>query len=112
MSAAQIAGSGASPEEVVARIERLPVSWWHVRTRVIIGTATFFDAFDSLAIAAVLPALVPMWKLTPPQIGLLISSGFLGQLLGALFFGWIAERDARITGMVWSIGTFAIGSLV
>jgi putative MFS transporter len=112
MSAAQTAGSGASPEEVVARIERLPVSWWHVRTRVIIGTATFFDAFDSLAIAAVLPALAPMWKLTPPQIGLLISSGFLGQLLGALFFGWIAERYGRITGMVWSIATFAIMSLV
>ena len=112
MSAAQTARSGASPEEVVARIERLPVSSWHVKTRVIIGTATFFDAFDSLAIAAVLPALVPMWKLTPPQIGLLISSGFLGQLLGALFFGWIAERYGRITGMVWSIATFAVMSLV
>jgi MFS transporter, putative metabolite:H+ symporter len=112
MSATQTVASMASPEEVVARIERLPVSWWHVKTRIIIGTATFFDAFDSLAIASVLPALVPMWKLTPPQIGLLISAGFLGQLLGAMFFGWIAERYGRITGMVWSIGTFAIGSLV
>src|SRR5580692_5643277 len=112
MSATQTIASMASPEEVVARIERLPVSWWHVKTRIIIGTATFFDAFDSLAIASVLPALVPMWKLTPPQIGLLISSGFLGQLLGALFFGWIAERYGRITGMVWSIATFALMSLV
>jgi putative MFS transporter len=53
-----------------------------------------------------------MWKLTPPQIGLLISAGFLGQLVGALFFGWIAERYGRVTGMVWSIATFAIMSLV
>jgi len=112
MSAGQSGVSAASPEEVVARIERLPVSWWHVKTRIIIGAATFFDAFDALAIASVLPALVPLWKLTPPQIGLLISSGFLGQLAGALFFGWIAERYGRITGMVWSITTFAIMSLV
>ena len=43
-------------DNVVARIERLPTSWWHVRTRIIVGVATFFDAFDALAIAAVLPA--------------------------------------------------------
>jgi putative MFS transporter len=112
MSASYSAAPVASAEDVVARIERLPVSWWHVKTRIIVGTATFFDAFDALAIASVLPVIVPMWKLTPPQIGLLISAGFLGQLLGALFFGWIAERYGRVTGMVWSIATFAIMSLV
>jgi MFS transporter, putative metabolite:H+ symporter len=102
----------ASAEEIVARVERLPVSWWHVKTRIIIGVATFFDAFDALAIASVLPAIVPMWKLTPPQIGILISAGFLGQLLGALFFGWIAEKCGRMTGMIWSIGVFAVMSFV
>jgi MFS transporter, putative metabolite:H+ symporter len=101
-----------SAEEIVARIERLPVSWWHVKTRIIIGVATFFDAFDALAIASVLPAIVPMWKLTPPQTGLLISAAFLGQLLGALFFGWIAEKYGRMTGMIWSIGLFAVMSFV
>ena len=99
-------------DNVVARIERLPTSWWHVQTRIIVGVATFFDAFDALAIATVLPVLVPMWKLTPPEIGLLISAGFLGQLIGALFFGWIAERFGRMHAMVWSIMTFAVMSLV
>jgi MFS transporter, putative metabolite:H+ symporter len=112
MSTTRSAAPVATAEEVVARIERLPLSWWHVKTRMIIGAATFFDAFDALAIASVLPVLVPMWKLTPPQIGLLISAGFLGQLLGALFFGWLAERHGRITGMIWSISTFAVMSLV
>jgi putative MFS transporter len=99
-------------DNVVARIERLPTSWWHVKTRIIVGVATFFDAFDALAIATVLPVLVPMWKLTPPEIGLLISAGFLGQLIGALFFGWIGERFGRMHAMVWSILTFAVMSLV
>jgi MFS transporter, putative metabolite:H+ symporter len=104
--------SSVTPQEIVARVERLPVSWWHVKTRIIVGVATFFDAFDALAIASVLPAIVPMWELTPPQIGVLISSGFLGQLLGALFFGWFAEKYGRMTGMIWSIGTFAVMSFV
>lgn len=97
-------------DNVVARIERLPTSWWHVRTRIIVGVATFFDAFDALAIATVLPVLVPLWKIAPPQIGVLISAGFLGQLVGALFFGWIGERFGRMHAMVWSIATFAVMS--
>src|SRR5256886_15570030 len=106
------AGTGRHIDDVVARIERLPTSWWHVKTGIIVGVATFFDAFDALAIATVLPVLAPLWKLTPPQIGILISAGFLGQLVGALLFGWVAERLGRMTAMVWSIATFAVMSLV
>src|SRR5260221_12389261 len=61
--------------------------------------------------ASVLPVIVPLWRLPPPQIGLMISAGFLGQLLGALLFGWIAERYGRMTAMVWSIALFAEMSL-
>jgi len=109
-SDALAAGDGTI-DDVVARIERLPISWWHVKTRIIIGVATFFDAFDALAIAFVLPVLIPAWKLSGPQIGLLISAGYVGQLLGALFFGWVAERSGRVTAIVWSILIFAIMSL-
>ena len=108
-------GSAAAPgtvDNVVARIERLPTSWWHVKTRIIVGVATFFDAFDALAIATVLPVLVPMWKIAPPQIGLLISAGFLGQLVGALLFGWIGERYGRMPAMIGSIALFAVMSFV
>jgi putative MFS transporter len=107
-----VAGTRASVDDIVARLERLPTSWWQVKARIIVGVATFFDAFDALAIASVLPVIVPLWKLTPPQIGLMISAGFLGQLLGALLFGWIAERYGRMTAMVWSIALFAVMSLV
>jgi MFS transporter, putative metabolite:H+ symporter len=107
-------GSAAQPgavDNVVARIERLPTSWWHVRTRIIVGVATFFDAFDALAIAVVLPALVPMWKLTGPQIGFMISAGYLGQLAGALLFGWIGERYGRRPAIIGATAIFSLMSI-
>ena len=99
-------------DRIVARIERLPTSWWQIKARIIVGTATFFDAFDALAIASVLPVVAPLWKLTQPQTGFLISAGFLGQLVGALLFGWLAERHGRMTAMIWSIALFSMMSLV
>jgi putative MFS transporter len=101
-----------TPEQIAARIERLPLSPWHLKLRVIMGIALFFDAFDALAIAYVLPVLIGMWKLAPAQIGLLIAAGFAGQLVGAIFFGWLAERIGRINGAIWTIAIFSVMSVV
>jgi putative MFS transporter len=101
-----------TPAQIAARIERLPFSPWHVKLRVIMGVATFFDAFDALAIAYVLPALIPLWKLAPGQVGLLISIGFAGQLVGAILFGWLAEKQGRVRIAAWTIGIFSVFSLV
>ena len=110
MSMGSAAPAGAV-DNIVARIERLPTSWWHVKTRIIVGVATFFDAFDAIAIATVLPVLVPMWKLTGPDIGFMISAGYVGQLIGALLFGWIGERYGRMPAMIGSIAVFGVMSL-
>lgn len=101
----------ATAEDILARIERLPLSAWQIRTRLIVGTATFFDAFDALAITYVLPAVVPAWKLTPGEIGWLISAGFLGQLVGALAGGAIAERIGRRPMIVAAVLWFGLFSL-
>jgi MFS transporter, putative metabolite:H+ symporter len=111
---AQVEFDGAAPEDILARIERLPLSSWQIRTRLIVGTATFFDAFDALSIAYVLPVIVPLWKLAPAQIGTLISFGFLGQLIGALIGGSLAERFGRrpviIVAVLWfGLLSFACG---
>src|SRR5689334_24823731 len=96
---------------VNARMERLPYCSWHTRMRLIICTAWFFDAFDSLAIAYVLPVLIGMWKLDPGQIGQLIGIGFAGQLLGSIGAGWLAERWGRVPTAILTLLVFTIMSL-
>jgi MFS transporter, putative metabolite:H+ symporter len=96
---------------VVARLERLPYCSWHLKMRLIICTAWFFDAFDSIAIAVVLPPLIGMWHLRPQDIGPLIGIGFAGQLIGAIGFGWIAEHWGRRRSMLATLLIFSLGAL-
>ncbi len=96
---------------ITARIERLPFSSWHLRIGAVIGTGWFFDAFDALAIAYVLPVLIGMWKLNPGHIGLLISTGYAGQIIGSIFFGWLAEKIGRVPCTLYTLLIFSVMSL-
>src|SRR5271169_408494 len=97
--------------QIAARLERLPYTSWHRNMRLIICTAWFFDAFDSITIAYVLPPIIGLWHLTPQQIGSLIGIGFAGQLVGAIGFGWLAERWGRRRLMLTTLLIFSLGAL-
>ena len=104
-------GEQGDARHVTARLERLPYCSWHTKMRLIICTAWFFDAFDSIAIAYVLPPLIGLWHLNPQQIGSLIGIGFAGQLVGAIGFGWLAERWGRRLSMLMTLLIFSLGAL-
>ncbi|MEU2282995.1 MFS transporter [Streptomyces sp. NPDC013178] len=92
--------------QLVARLERLPVTRRLLLIRVIVGSATFFDAYTVLAIAFAMPQLVDEWNLSSSQVGLILSAGYLGQLVGALVFGWLAERIGRLHTLLITIVLF------
>jgi putative MFS transporter len=93
-------------ESVIARLERLPIARELTIARIVIGSATFFDAYTVLAIAYAMPVLASEWKLTPGQIGAIISAGYVGQIFGALFFGWLAERIGRLNVLLITVIVF------
>ncbi|HEX3970108.1 MAG TPA: MFS transporter [Stellaceae bacterium] len=114
-TAATFGSSGGDIRQIAARLERLPYSSWHRNMRLIVCSAWFFDAFDSITIAYVLPSLLAIWHLPGPQIpamiGSLIAIGFAGQLVGAIAFGWIAERWGRLNSMIVTLLIFTLGGL-
>lgn len=96
---------------LIARLEAIPTSRWHIRARVVMGSATFFDAFNALSIAFVLPILVRDWHISAPQIGLMIGASYMGQFVGALIFSWAAERWGRVPCAAAATAIFATLSL-
>jgi MFS transporter, putative metabolite:H+ symporter len=100
-----------SAPALIARLERVPFSRWHLRARIIMGSATFFDAFDALSLAFVLPVLVPLWGISAVQIGWLISVGSLGPPVGALLFGALAERYGRVRSAAGATALMSVMSL-
>ncbi|WP_020415968.1 MFS transporter [Amycolatopsis sp. ATCC 39116] len=91
---------------LVARLERLPVTRRLLMIRIIIGTATFFDAYTVLVIAFAMPKLVTEWHLTPAWVGMILSAGYVGQFAGAILFGWLAERIGRLRTLLITIVLF------
>lgn len=92
--------------QLVARLERLPITRRLMLIRVIIGSATFFDAYTVLAIAFAMPQLVTQWGLSAGMVGLILSAGYLGQLFGSLFFGSLAEKIGRMPVLLMTIILF------
>src|SRR3954467_4385495 len=92
--------------ELVARLERLPVTRRLLLIRIIIGSAPFFAPPPVLVIAFAMPSLVKEWHLTPTWIGLILSAGYLGQLIGAVLFGWVAEKIGRMPTLLITILLF------
>src|SRR6185503_19870779 len=64
-----------------------------------------------LSLAFVLPVLAPEWRLSSAQIGWLIAAGYLGQFVGALVFGTLAEWFGRVRSAAGATALMSIMSL-
>jgi len=103
--------SQTGADELIARLENVPFSRWHAKARIVVGSATFFDAFCALSLAFALPALIRLWQITPAQSGLLISSSYVGQFIGALLFSALAEKFGRIRSAAAATAMMSVMSL-
>lgn len=100
-----------SPAALLARMENVPFSRWHTHARIIMGSATFFDAFNALSLAFALPILIGLWHISPAQSGYLIAASYVGQLAGALVFSGLAERIGRVPSATAAVAIMSVMSL-
>lgn len=96
--------------DLVSRVQRLPIGRFHYNLLWIVGLGWMFDAMDTGIIAFIMTKLVHDWNLNPAQSGWIVSIGFVGMAIGAVFSGALADRFGRknvfaSTLVIYSIAT-------
>jgi MFS family permease len=87
------------------------VSGFHVRLGLIMGLLTLFDGYDTFNPAYVIHYVAGPWGLQGVQVGLLISSGLIGFLIGSAVHGIVADRFGRrgtLLGGLWITSIFTL----
>ncbi|MEU4650148.1 MFS transporter [Nocardia fluminea] len=105
------AGEEVSAASIGARLDRLPTGSFHYRLAGKLGIGTFFDGFDAIALAVVLTYVMHSLDIGLSEAGLIISAGYIGQFIGALVVGALADRFGRRKAFIVSLVVFGLLSL-
>jgi MFS family permease len=110
---------------IPARLDRLPWSAWHWRVVIALGVSWLLDGLEVTVVGSLGPALQrdDTLGLTAGEIGWTASAYIAGAVLGALFFGRLADHLGRkrmflvtlavylvatvLTGFTWDMWSFA-----
>jgi len=97
--------------DLAAFINAHPLARLHVRVALLCALVLFLDSFDSAALGYVAPALTEHWHLPRGALGPVFAFGFLGQLIGAVVAGPVADRIGRKPIIVAACIAFGLGAL-
>lgn len=98
--------------DLAAFIDGQPLGRFQVRVALLCAAVLFLESFDSNALGYIVPSLTRVWHLAPGAFGPIFASGFLGQLIGAVVGGPVADRIGRKTVLVAATVEFALGALL
>ncbi|NIJ36675.1 putative MFS transporter [Sphingopyxis panaciterrae] len=94
-----------------ARLDRLPLSRFHLSLLLIGGLGFLFEAMDVAIIAFVLPAIREQWDLSNQAVGLLAGSASMGGIAGAFLGGWLGDRFGRKQVMLYALAVYTLATL-
>jgi putative MFS transporter len=95
---------GQTSEDLLALYDRAPLNARYWATFILMSAVFVFDFFDFLVVGYLLAAVAREWHLTYGQSAVILYSGGVGAIVGALVFGAFSDAWGRKQQMV--IGTF------
>ncbi len=77
------------------RLDQMPWTSFHSRVTLALGIGWLLDSFEVNVIGNVLEILKKLWKVTDVQASALVTVWLIGIMVGALLFGYLADRFGR-----------------
>jgi MFS transporter, putative metabolite:H+ symporter len=106
-----VSSAGAPASTIDDAIDRIGFGKFQKRLLAVCGVTWAADAAEVFLIAFALPGFSEEFGLSTAQAGLVVSSTFLGMLLGAWFWGTVSDRIGRRTGFQITIAIFAVAGV-
>ena len=103
---------GLIETDVPSRLDRLPWTRFHTLVVVALGVTWLLDGLEVTLAGSVAGALrsSPVLALTDVQVGLSASCYVAGAVLGALVFGWLADRYGRKRLFNVTLGVYLVAT--
>jgi len=94
----------------------LPFSFYQIWVCLLCFSVVFFDGFDLTVIGVTIPKIATHLNASPAELGLAVSAGQLGPMLGAVIIGMLADRVGRkktmfFCALVFGFFTFMISHI-
>ena len=96
--------------DLVSRVQRLPIGKFHYTLLWVIGLGWMFDAMDTGLIAFILTSMAEEWNMSASEKGWVVSIGFVGMAIGAIFSGGLADRIGRRTVFAMTLVIYSIAT--
>ncbi|MQS76351.1 MFS transporter [Companilactobacillus halodurans] len=77
----------------------------------VIGTAWLFDALDVALLSFIMPLIKKEWALADGQIGLVSSITTVGMIIGAVLFGYLADKFGKKNIIIITLLIFSVSNL-
>ncbi len=85
----------ATLDGIGQRLDRLTWTPFHTRITLVLGIGWLLDSFEVSVIGNVLGVLKKLWNISDVQASALVTVWLAGIMIGALFFGYLADRFGR-----------------
>lgn len=99
-------------EKIENYLDNAELGRHHFKAMFVSGMGFFTDAYDLFIIGIAISILVPLWKLSSSEIGLLGSISLVSALIGSFIFGRIADKFGRKTVYGVEAMIMAIGAIM